>query len=325
MQDDPPQREDLNAKWGKIYQDILFACGKLVTVEGGIEFDSDENSVDLSEFDCDPNHSQAAQIFFPDDPPQDEPEESQSKTSDASGIIEDNNQSGVYMVGGLSLESGEVKAWDVEDDPNAATLLGTANEFDLDAGLENDIEDAMHPNTNEFDLDAENPSHSCMWSSSFDLTSDWRLCLSEILYCYRLYASFAFYTAMVFICFGALINNYLQILNNKQSLLVVLIWMASFWLGCLCCNFINFARRRRWYKKQESESSDVLDVSSLSDSMAPAPYTDGHGRKRFWYYKETWSDSAPKRIHVTTTFFVALCTSMLAVTSYQIFIFFNAL
>ena len=46
------------------------------------------------------------------------------------------------MEGGLSLEGGEVKAWDVdlgeflndvEEDPDAATMLGTANEFDLDA------------------------------------------------------------------------------------------------------------------------------------------------------------------------------------------------
>ena len=36
-----------------------------------------------------------------------------------------------------------------------ATMLGTANEFDLDAGLEDDIEDAMHPNAKEFELDAE--------------------------------------------------------------------------------------------------------------------------------------------------------------------------
>ena len=167
-------------------------------------------------------------------------------------------------------------------------------------------------------------SHSGMLSSSFDLTSDWRLCLSEILFCYRLYAMVAFYTVIFFIGFGGLINNYLQIINNKQTLIAVLIWIVSFWLACLCCNFINFARRHRWYKKQESESSDMLDVSSLSDSMAPAPYTDGHGRKRFWYYKEQLSDSEiflPKRISVTTTLFVALCTAVLAVTSYQICMF----
>ena len=81
--------------------------------------------------------------------------------SDTSGIIEDNNQSGIIdsdplidgsdvgsaisdvkMEGGLSLEDGKIQAWDVdlgeflndvEDDPDAATMLGTANEFDLDA------------------------------------------------------------------------------------------------------------------------------------------------------------------------------------------------
>ncbi len=254
---------------------------------------------------------------------------------DASGILKmEYDEEGHLFpdVGSLSREAGGPYLGeflnDVEDDPDAATMLETANDFDLDAELENDIEDAMHPNANEFDLNPENPSHSCMWSSSFDFTSDWRLCLSEILYCYRLYASFAFYTAMFFICFGALINNYLQILNNKRSLLVVLIWMASFWLACLCCNFINFARRRRWYKKQEFESSDMLDVSSLSDSMAPAPYTDGQGRKRLWYYKEQLSDSEiflPKRISLTTTLFVASCTAVLAVTSYQMNISFGTL
>ena len=44
--------------------------------------------------------------------------------------------------GGLSLEDGKIQAWDVdlgeflndvEDDPDAATMLGTANDFDLDA------------------------------------------------------------------------------------------------------------------------------------------------------------------------------------------------
>ena len=51
-------------------------------------------------------------------------------------------ESGVIMEGGLSLEGDEVKAWDVdlgeflndvEEDPDAATMLGTANDFDLDA------------------------------------------------------------------------------------------------------------------------------------------------------------------------------------------------
>ena len=83
------------------------------------------------------------------------------KANDTSGIIEDNNQSGIIdsdltgegsdvgsaisdvkMEGGLSLEDGKIQAWDVdlgeflndvEDDPDAATMLGTANEFDLDA------------------------------------------------------------------------------------------------------------------------------------------------------------------------------------------------
>ncbi|MDG1991135.1 MAG: helix-turn-helix domain-containing protein [Pirellulales bacterium] len=83
------------------------------------------------------------------------------EANDTSGIIEDNDQSGIIdseltvegsdvgsaisdvkMEGGLSLEDGKIQAWDVdlgeflndvEDDPDAATMLGTANEFDLDA------------------------------------------------------------------------------------------------------------------------------------------------------------------------------------------------
>ena len=77
------------------------------------------------------------------------------KSNELSGIIDSDQalegsnigsslsgESGVFMEGGLSLEGGEVKAWDVdlgeflndvEEDPDAATMLGTANEFDLDA------------------------------------------------------------------------------------------------------------------------------------------------------------------------------------------------
>ncbi len=77
------------------------------------------------------------------------------QSNDLSGIIDSDptlegsnigsslsGESGVYMEGGLSLEGDEVKAWDVdlgeflndiEEDPDAATMLGTANDFDLDA------------------------------------------------------------------------------------------------------------------------------------------------------------------------------------------------
>ena len=60
--------------------------------------------------------------------------------SDGSGI--GSAISDVKMEGGLSLEDGKIQAWDVdlgeflndvEDDPDAATMLGTANDFDLDA------------------------------------------------------------------------------------------------------------------------------------------------------------------------------------------------
>ena len=83
------------------------------------------------------------------------------EASNPSDFIEDNETSGIIdsdplsdgsdigsaisdvkMEGGLSLEDGKIQAWDVdlgeflndvEDDPDAATMLGTANDFDLDA------------------------------------------------------------------------------------------------------------------------------------------------------------------------------------------------
>ncbi len=89
------------------------------------------------------------------------PDSGSLAVNDTSGIIEDNDRSGIIdsdltvegsdvgsaisdvkMEGGLSLEDGKIQAWDVdlgeflndvEDDPDAATMLGTANEFDLDA------------------------------------------------------------------------------------------------------------------------------------------------------------------------------------------------
>ena len=77
------------------------------------------------------------------------------KSNELSGIIDSDQaiegsnigsslsgESGVFMEGGLSLEGGEVKAWDVdlgeflndvEEDPDAATMLGTPDDFNLDA------------------------------------------------------------------------------------------------------------------------------------------------------------------------------------------------
>ena len=83
------------------------------------------------------------------------------EASNSSDCIDDNETSGIIdsdplsdgsdigsaisdvkMEGGLSLEDGKIQAWDVdlgeflndvEDDPDAATMLGTANDFDLDA------------------------------------------------------------------------------------------------------------------------------------------------------------------------------------------------
>ena len=140
-----------------------------------------------------------------DDPPQDEPEESQSDKSgvlgeeiEISGIDVDLSDIKSILASNIFLDEGSPSAVletdesgnlsakdgtfllpsgtcdslfldevitlsdvdrkellnDVEDDPDAATMLGTANDFDLDAGLEDDIEDAFFPNK-EFELDAE--------------------------------------------------------------------------------------------------------------------------------------------------------------------------
>ena len=140
-----------------------------------------------------------------DDPPQDEPEESQSDKSgvlgeeiEISGIDVDLSDIKSILASNIFLDEGSPSAVletdesgnlsakdgtfllpsgtcdslfldevitlsdvdrkellnDVEDDPDAATMLGTANDFDLDAGLEDDIGDAFFPNK-EFELDAE--------------------------------------------------------------------------------------------------------------------------------------------------------------------------
>ena len=82
MQDDPLEDveaifhdfiDEVEYKWLKIRNDISIACGKGGIVLSDDDWDeTDENSVDLSEFDLYPNHSQAAQIFFPDDPSDDD-------------------------------------------------------------------------------------------------------------------------------------------------------------------------------------------------------------------------------------------------------------
>ena len=95
-----------------------------------------------------------------DDPPEDEPEESHSENSDASGIIEDEIKSTdggsseseihygtkrflqaffpfaeCWFSGGVEARDVDLGEFlnDVEDDPDAATMFGTANEFNLDA------------------------------------------------------------------------------------------------------------------------------------------------------------------------------------------------
>ncbi len=104
---------------------------------------------------------------------------------ESSGIIDSDSTIEGSDVGSLSREAGnpfgtdyarmtfweflfggvdeEIKAWDVdlgeylndvEEDPDADTLLGAVKDFELDAELEDDIEDAFFPNK-EFELDAE--------------------------------------------------------------------------------------------------------------------------------------------------------------------------
>ena len=109
-----------------------------------------------------------------DDPLNDELDESQSESSD----VDDNDatavgrnisgEDAVIMDGGLSLERGLNISIDIdqvlflndgEEDPDPPIRIGTAKDFELkdfelDAELEDDIEDAFFPNK-EFDLDAE--------------------------------------------------------------------------------------------------------------------------------------------------------------------------
>ena len=160
-EEDPPQRLVLGDSLAGDIESIVasdnsvdeaLASDKRTNSEGGVEcvwannFEPDPSSEEWIEFDCNPDHSQAGGFL--------DAEESKSESSDASGIIEDDIgiiycgerrdvSSVINPLGGLSLEGGEVKAWDVdlgeflkdvEDDPDAATMLGAANEFDPDAG-----------------------------------------------------------------------------------------------------------------------------------------------------------------------------------------------
>jgi hypothetical protein len=124
MQDDPPQEDNLKAKWEKIYRDVCNDLEEPAQQDECLEIGWQRDA------------------YYSDE----------KLTAHAEGEFLN----------------------DVEDDPDAATMLGTANEFDLDAGLEDDIEDAMHANTNEFDLDAENPSAHVSFGgeSDFDIERD---------------------------------------------------------------------------------------------------------------------------------------------------------
>lgn len=57
--------DEIEYKWMKIRNDISIACGQggLVISDDDDWYETDENSVDLSEFDCDPDHSQAAGLI----------------------------------------------------------------------------------------------------------------------------------------------------------------------------------------------------------------------------------------------------------------------
>ena len=91
--------DEIEYKWMKIRNDISIACGQggLVISDDDDWYETDENSVDLSEFDCDPDHSQAAgligdeiwlvvppdvdDMFSPDDRSEEEMEELSSEGS----------------------------------------------------------------------------------------------------------------------------------------------------------------------------------------------------------------------------------------------------
>ena len=148
-----------------------------------------------------------------DDPPHEEPQSESSDVDETDATAVGRNISGedaVIMDGGFSLERGLNVSIDIdqvlflndsEEDADPATIVGTANDFELDAELEDDIEDAFFPNK-EFDLNAEpNEIDPDLEESSQDELED----KDHLMPFFSLFACFI----LMVICAGFLISMFL--------------------------------------------------------------------------------------------------------------------
>lgn len=217
---------------------------------------------------------------------------------------------------------------DVEDDPDAATMLGTANEFDLDAegSSTDDIEDAMHPNANEFNIDAEKyssavslgnellcdhsqvalvgeevsaePSDMCSSSLSFSQITVFPS-PSHVWISLTLTASHTLLFTIAFMIFAVFTNAYLKLFTPTQFLIILLIWVLSYGLISLTCDAIYFMRQIYW-ALEFRQHGKVLENES-GDDLFPE-----------------YSNELPQRIPTETTVFIALLTAVIAVTSYAV-------
>ena len=146
MQDDPPEDveaifddfiDEVEYKWMKIRNDISVACGKGgLVISGGDWDETDENSVDLSEFDCDPDHSQAASIG--DDPPEDAEDEFGNMLDDAPTTLPKSIRGGMmrFLIAAcLVLSCGLCLAEDLPEDTNEIKTLTAEQAADLMANF----------------------------------------------------------------------------------------------------------------------------------------------------------------------------------------------
>ncbi|MGI9446039.1 MAG: hypothetical protein ACR2NI_00090 [Pirellulales bacterium] len=217
---------------------------------------------------------------------------------------------------------------DVDEDPDAATMLGTANEFDLDAegSSTDDIEDAMHPNANEFNIDAEKyssavslgnellcdhsqvalvgeevsaePSDMCSSSLSFSQITVFPS-PSHVWISLTLTASHTLLFTIAFMIFAVFTNAYLKLFTPTQFLIILLIWVLSYGLISLTCDAIYFMRQIYW-ALEFRQHGKVLENES-GDDLFPE-----------------YSNELPQRIPTETTVFIALLTAVIAVTSYAV-------
>jgi hypothetical protein len=103
MQDDPPQDDNLKAKWEKLYRDVCNDLEEPAQQDECLEIGWQRDAYDFDE----------------------------KLIAHAEGELTWTNE--------------------VEDDPDAATMLGTANEFDLD--VENPLAHVLFGGESDFDIE----------------------------------------------------------------------------------------------------------------------------------------------------------------------------